>query len=384
MHGRDDDDGATVDPAGPRARRAPVATALALVAALSSAGPGPRAEDGAAAPAEGPLTVAVLLFPDVDVFGYAAPAGVFAHAWTDRGAAFRIVTAGELRAPAERLGATIVPGHDLDSCPEADVILIPPGRAPVDRPEVVRWLRERATRARVVMSVSGGAALLARAGLLDGRTATMNEGNQGDLEIRAPRATVVSGVRVTENDGDPAVVTSGAVGTGVDAALVVIARLLGPAQAEKTARAIDHPFDLQALRSAAARPAVLHPRHRIALRAVAEGPDAALAVHRSLPADERPGVDRYWWACQNFEELERPEDAVACYAVAARAHPDSAWAHALLAGALEQAAEADGAVREARSALELLESDPAPAWQLARARATAEGVIDRAGGRPGG
>jgi len=66
----------------------------------------------------------------------------------------------------------------LDDCPPLDLLLIPGGigtRAAIDDQPLIAWLRDRAEQLEIAMTVCTGTALLAQAGLLDGRRATTNK-----------------------------------------------------------------------------------------------------------------------------------------------------------------------------------------------------------------
>jgi transcriptional regulator GlxA family with amidase domain len=99
--------------------------------------------------------------------------------------------------------------------------------------EVVRWLRRATPRARRVASVCTGAFVLARAGLLDGRSATTHWA-WCDALAREHPAVRVDGEPIYVRDGD--VWTSAGVTAGMDLALALVEDDLGPEIALEAAR----------------------------------------------------------------------------------------------------------------------------------------------------
>jgi transcriptional regulator GlxA family with amidase domain len=95
------------------------------------------------------------------------------------------------------------------------------------------WLRERHAAGAIVGSVCSGAYLLAHAGLLDGRPATLHWCHAADFAARFP-AVRLKPDSLLVDDGD--IVTSGAVMAWIDLGLRVVDRLLGPAVAVAAAR----------------------------------------------------------------------------------------------------------------------------------------------------
>lgn len=114
---------------------------------------------------------------------------------------------------------------------------LPHVAAPANRP-VVDWVRRGARKGALAFSWCAGAAVLAEAGLLDGRTATSHWGDLARLERDYPRVRWLRGVRWVDN-GD--IVTSAGITSGIDATLRLIARLAGEMTARRIAREMRYP-----------------------------------------------------------------------------------------------------------------------------------------------
>src|SRR6185295_16465540 len=99
------------------------------------------------------------------------------------------------------------------------------------------WLVGRATDTGIVTSVCTGAALLARAGILDGRRATTNKFAFQWVVEQGPRVEWVREARWVE-DGKFA--TSSGVSAGIDMALRVIERTASPEVADRIATAMEY------------------------------------------------------------------------------------------------------------------------------------------------
>ena len=132
-------------------------------------------------------------------------------------------------------GPACVAEVGFSDAPPLDLLLVPGGigtRSAVEDEALLDFLRARAPAAEVVMSVCTGAALLARAGLLDGRRATTNKVFFEVARAEGPRVHWVEKARWVE---DGPYVTSSGVSAGMDMALAVIARLFGRERAEAVA-----------------------------------------------------------------------------------------------------------------------------------------------------
>ena len=147
-----------------------------------------------------------------------------------------IVTVAQAKGPvASTPGVATVATFDFDDCPPLDLLLLPGGIGTVrelGNPALLDFLRKRSPEAEVTMSVCSGSALLARAGLLDGRAATSNKVYFQLAASQSDRVEWRTAARWVE-DGPFA--TSSGVSAGTDMALAVIARLYGRERAEQIA-----------------------------------------------------------------------------------------------------------------------------------------------------
>jgi len=124
-------------------------------------------------------------------------------------------------------GPSVLAEFGFADCPQLDLIMVPGGNGTLIELEntvFLDWLAARAPHAEVVMSVCSGSALLARAGLLDGKRATTNKMWFNTLVQYGPNVDWVKEARWVE---DGKFVTSSGVSAGMDMALAVIARMQG-------------------------------------------------------------------------------------------------------------------------------------------------------------
>ncbi|MFS2223902.1 GlxA family transcriptional regulator [Pantoea sp. B65] len=109
---------------------------------------------------------------------------------------------------------------DLDPKQPRDTIMVTGrGVSEEEAEQVVDWLRCAAPYARRVVSICGGAMLLAQSGLLDGRSATTHWRLLETLQTRFPKVKVASGPLYVQ---DGAFWTSGGVSSGFDLTLALV------------------------------------------------------------------------------------------------------------------------------------------------------------------
>jgi transcriptional regulator GlxA family with amidase domain len=186
-----------------------------------------------------PRTLGVLLFPGFELLDVFGPLEVFGNRLMRDDYRVLLVAAQAGSVESAQVARAIA-DHGFDDCPRLDVLLVPGGlgtRREVENAELLAWLRARAADAELVTSVCTGAALLARAGVLDGRRATTNKFAFEWVVSQGPRVEWIHRARWVEDDK---FVTSSGVSAGIDMSLRVVARTVGAEQAELVARLMEY------------------------------------------------------------------------------------------------------------------------------------------------
>lgn len=186
------------------------------------------------------LTVQIVLFDGFDLLDAIAPYEVFCAAsmYTENALSVELVTAEGPRSVTSGINGLKIEANGRLDPDRADIILVPgaSGEVDGDSPDSVPAILGRAMNTEltgligqalgqkdiVVATVCGGSLVLAMGGLLEGRPAVTNHLGMGLLE--ATGAIPVS-ARVVD-DGN--LVTGGGVTSGLDVALYLVERELGP------------------------------------------------------------------------------------------------------------------------------------------------------------
>jgi putative intracellular protease/amidase len=173
--------------------------------------------------------VAILIFDGVQIIDYTGPYEVFGQAH------FNVFTVSEKGAPiTTSMGMKVTPAYAFANSPDPDILVIPGGDVDGQYANlrVIDWIRRKAGAAQTVMSVCNGAFILARTGLLDGLSATTFYGLIDEFKRFAPKVKVVTDRRFVDNGK---FITSAGLSSGIDAALHVVAIVLGQGRAEAVA-----------------------------------------------------------------------------------------------------------------------------------------------------
>jgi putative intracellular protease/amidase len=173
--------------------------------------------------------VAILIFDGVEIIDYTGPWEVFGAA------GFEVYTVAATKEPVTTaMGMTVLPKYTFGDAPQADVLVVPGGgvKAAQGSAPTLKWVTDASARTALTMSVCNGAFILASAGLLDGLTATTTSGNIARLSAEYPKTKVVDDQRFVDNGR---IITTAGLSAGIDGALHVVSRMLGPGMAQKVA-----------------------------------------------------------------------------------------------------------------------------------------------------
>jgi transcriptional regulator GlxA family with amidase domain len=190
-------------------------------------------------------TVAVLLYNQVDLLAFAGPAEVFGLAGVNTVGMFceppfHVFTVAEIKAIRSGNGIRVLPSYYLDNHPKADLLVIPGGAGAwrlMQNKAVLRWLHRCVEEAEFVLSVSTGAFILGKAGLLDHHRATTHYFFVNELAQLVPTAIIEPHARFVAHGR---MVTAAGTAAGIDASLYVVGQLLGEPIATATATYLQH------------------------------------------------------------------------------------------------------------------------------------------------
>jgi putative intracellular protease/amidase/YHS domain-containing protein len=184
-------------------------------------------------PDKDPIPVAFLISDGAVVIDFCGPWEVFqdVNVPSRQNEPFRLYTVAETKKPIRTSGGMqIVPDYTIADAPVPKVIVIPAQSEP--SPAVLEWIRKSSKTTDVTMSVCTGAFVLAKTGLLDGKSATTYHGAFGRFAMKFPNIELKRGARFVENGN---LATAGGLSSGIDLALRVVERYYGRDVAQSTA-----------------------------------------------------------------------------------------------------------------------------------------------------
>src|SRR5207244_2090867 len=189
-------------------------------------------------PAQGQIPVAFVISDGAVIIGFCGPWEVFRDVNIPglKDGPFRLYTVSDTTSPIHAGGGMqIIPDYTFANAPAPKVIVIPAQSKPSEA--MLKWSREATKNTDVTMSVCTGAFVLAKTGLLSGKSATTFHAAFGNFAMQFPDIHLKRGARFVE-DGNLA--SAGGLSSGIDLALRVVERYYGREVAQKTAYTMEY------------------------------------------------------------------------------------------------------------------------------------------------
>ena len=191
-----------------------------------------------------PFTIGAVLYPGFEMLDMFGPLEMFSMLGTDnveiKMIAQNMNSVAAAMGVALDAGPRVEPDHDFSSCPPLDIVLVPGGfgtRAELENSALLHFLREKSESADIVASVCTGSALLAKAGCLEGKSATSNK---QFFSLATQQSSNVQWIEKARWVEDEKFFTSSGVSAGMDMSLAIITRLFGIETAENIAKATEY------------------------------------------------------------------------------------------------------------------------------------------------
>jgi len=184
-------------------------------------------------PAQGQIPVGFVISEGAVIIDFCGPWEVFRDVNIPgrQDGPFQLYTVSDTTSPIHAGGGMqIIPDYTFANAPAPKVIVIPAQSEP--SAAMLEWIRRSSKTTDVTMSVCTGAFVLAKTGLLSGKSATTFHMAFGNFAMEFPDINLERGARFVE-DGNLA--SAGGLSSGIDLALRVVERYYGREVAQKTA-----------------------------------------------------------------------------------------------------------------------------------------------------
>jgi len=187
--------------------------------------------------------VAIFVHEGVELLDFAGPGEVFASG----GREFNVYTvASSASTLTSQRFLSVKPTYTFADCPKPDILILPGGatQIPAGDEKVIDWIQSVGKNTEYILTVCTGAILLAKAGLLDGKTATTHYCCRENLASEYPKVNVIKDVRWVDNGN---IITTEGISAGIDGSLYLISKIKGPDQAKRIANYMMYDWDISKL-----------------------------------------------------------------------------------------------------------------------------------------
>lgn len=187
------------------------------------------------------LSVAILIFDEVEVLDFAGPFEVFSvTSELSDYTLLEVKVVGKSTSPVTaKNGLKVIPDISYSEVDQMDILVIPGGdgsKKVMFDEDLMIWLGKVIPTTQVTFSVCSGARILAKLGLLDGKPFTTHHEVFEDVLALTQNATAQRNMRFVDSGQ---VMTAAGVSSGVDLSLHVVEKLFGHLIRSKTAKYIE-------------------------------------------------------------------------------------------------------------------------------------------------
>lgn len=169
-------------------------------------------------------TLGILLFPKFETLDVFGPLQMFGNLPDKLNIALISEHQGVIHSAQ---GQQVVTEFSWENAPHLEFLLVPGGmgtRTEVYNQPLLNWIKSRSDKTEITLSVCTGAALLAKAGVLDHHKATTNKMAFDWVVQQGPLVHWIKKARWVD---DGHVITSSGVSAGIDMSLYVVSKLYG-------------------------------------------------------------------------------------------------------------------------------------------------------------
>ncbi|KAH7417898.1 class I glutamine amidotransferase-like protein [Cadophora sp. MPI-SDFR-AT-0126] len=203
-----------------------------------------------------PTNIGILLFPGFQPLDVIGPLDVFNALSIQRHIHTFFISSSSSPVPfgaytipwftptgnfSSKLEGSFVPSYAFDNAPSMDVLIVPGGigtRAPSPiLDETIRFLKDVYPKLAYLMTVCTGSGIAARAGVLDGRSATTNKLAWAQTIALGPKVKWVAEARWVK-DGN--IWSSSGVSAGIDVAVAFVTEVYSEAAAVKVTNMLEY------------------------------------------------------------------------------------------------------------------------------------------------
>jgi putative intracellular protease/amidase/methionine-rich copper-binding protein CopC len=181
-------------------------------------------------------TIGVILYPGFEVLDVYGPVEMWANV-----PEFNVIMIAEEQGPVmSAQGVATIADYSFDNAPALDIVMVPGGigtRTELLNETFLSYLRQVHAESEYTTSVCTGSALLAKAGILDGLSATSNKRAFYLAEEQSSEVDWIVDARWVESGK---VLTSSGVSAGIDMALGLVAKTHGINSARMLASTLEY------------------------------------------------------------------------------------------------------------------------------------------------